>query len=89
MIEIVKDVMVGNGVPLEPVTPDTERENGNFPLDLKSPLSFVSSSPKKLVYNDSNGFVDPGSPYTLKISVFDLFALIPLDLFLKHVHDRK
>ena len=44
VIEIVKDAMVGNGVPLKLVTPDTERDNGDFPLDLKSPLSFVSSS---------------------------------------------
>ena len=60
VIEVVKDVMASNGVPLGPVTPDSERDNGNFPLDLKSPLWFVYSSPKKLVCNDSNGFVDPG-----------------------------
>ena len=53
VIEVVKDVMASNGVPLE-------RENGNFPLDPKSPLWFVSSSPKKLVCNDSNGFADLG-----------------------------
>ena len=60
VIEVVKDVMASNRVPLEPVTPDTERENGNFPFDLKSQLWFVSSSPKKQVCNDSNSFLDPG-----------------------------
>ena len=80
VIEVIKDAMVDNGVPLKPVTPDTKRENGDFPLDLKSPLSFVSSSPKKLVCNDLNGFVDPGSPHTPKISVFDPFAPGPEEL---------
>ena len=80
VIELIKDAMASNGVPLKPVTPDTKRENGDFTIDLKSPLSLFSSSPKKLVCNDSNGFVDLGSPYTLEIGVFDPFAPSPEEL---------
>lgn len=77
--EVIKDAMAGNGVSIGPVTPDTEKENGDFPLDLKSPLSMVSS-PKKLVCNDSFDCVDPGSPYTPKVCVFDSFAPGPAEL---------
>ena len=80
VIELVKYAMASNGVPLKPITPNTKRENGDFTIDLKSPLSFFSSSPKKLVCNDSNGFVDLSSPYTPEIGVFDPFAPSPKEL---------
>ena len=80
VIELVNYAMSSNGVPLKPVTPNTKRENGDFTIDLKCPLSFFSSSPKKLVCNDSNGFVDLGSPYTPEIGVFDPFAPSPEEL---------
>ena len=49
---------------------------------LCSPLFLLQL--KKLVFNDSNGFADPSSPYTPKItpkiSVFDPFAPSPEEL---------
>eukprot|EP00261_Vitis_vinifera_P036189 XP_019077432.1 PREDICTED: uncharacterized protein LOC100853266 isoform X1 [Vitis vinifera] len=80
VVEFMEDAMAGNGVSLGPITPDTERENGDFPLDFKSPISLVSS-PKKLVCNDDPfDCVDPGSPYTPKGDVFDPFAPGPEEL---------
>lgn len=73
VVEVVNDAMSGNGVAFGPITPDADRESGDFPLDLKSPLLLISS-PKAFEY------VDPGSPHTPKEGVFDPFAPGPEEL---------
>lgn len=81
---------------LGPITPDSDRENGDFPIDFKS----TPTSVKKLACvdcfdsdtnrNEDNpyGCADPGSPHTPKDGVFDPFAPGPDDLALAP-HCRK
>lgn len=70
---------------LVPITPDTIRENGDFPIDIHSPLTVVRNQLKLVCINcEGNGndngsniaFVDndDGSPRTPKDAVFDPFA---------------
>ncbi|KAJ4972352.1 hypothetical protein NE237_005451 [Protea cynaroides] len=60
-----------------PITPDADRENGEVLVDLKSPLTWVSSSPRA----DEVAVSDP-SPRTPKEDVFDPFAPGPDELML-------
>ncbi|KAK7277079.1 hypothetical protein RIF29_18229 [Crotalaria pallida] len=55
-----------------PITPDTIKENGDFPIDLRSPLTLVEGGTNDSDSNDSgNGNC---SPHTPKDAVFDPFA---------------
>lgn len=66
---------------LGPITPDADKENGDFPIDFQSPLT-VMRKPHKLSGIDSNcdengcevSFVENDSPQTPKDGVFDPFA---------------
>ncbi|XP_054784660.1 unknown protein 1 [Prosopis cineraria] len=66
---------------LVPITPDVDRENGDFRIDLQSPLTVIKK-PFKLSDIDSNckengckvTLVDNGSPKTPEDGVFDPFA---------------
>lgn len=75
---------------LGPITPDSDRENGDFPMDLKSPPSSVkrlanvdcldADTNRNEDYPYACG--DPGSPRTPQDDVFDPFAPGPDDLAL-------
>ncbi|XP_015897765.3 uncharacterized protein LOC107431391 [Ziziphus jujuba] len=75
---------------LGPITPDSDRENGDFPIDYKSPPTTVKKLPNVDHFdvatnrNEDNpyGCVDDGSPHTPKDGVFDPFAPGPDDLAL-------
>ncbi|KAM7526622.1 hypothetical protein LguiA_016524 [Lonicera macranthoides] len=67
-------IPANGGASLDPITPDSNREIGDFPFDFKSPLTLVSLPPKS-----SQGKEDPcssneHSPCTPKEGVFDPFA---------------
>lgn len=75
---------------LGPITPDSDRENGDFPITLNSPPSSVKkresgdcfdSETERMVENPSC-FDDHASPRTPKDGVFDPFAPGPDDLAL-------
>lgn len=67
---VVKDVGISkNDVSsLSPITPDSDKETGDFSIDLKSPLTLVSSPPRESVACLDS---DPRTPLG---SVFDPFA---------------
>ncbi|XP_050213179.1 uncharacterized protein LOC126664708 [Mercurialis annua] len=73
--------------PLSPSTPDAHKENGEFPLDLKSPLTVVKKSSKVLTFDSKSDrvqepsacFDKSSSPKTPKDGVFDPFAPGPED----------
>ncbi|KAJ4832516.1 hypothetical protein Tsubulata_000074 [Turnera subulata] len=69
--------------PLEPITPDSKVENGDFLFEFNSPLSFGKRIPRVLVFNSKpNGNKDAddsGSPRTPNDCVFDPFAPGPDD----------
>ncbi|KAA8517605.1 hypothetical protein F0562_015079 [Nyssa sinensis] len=74
------------GAPLGPITPDSNRESGDFLLDFTSPLTLVSS-PLKAVCFDSHQNIEryasiDNSPHTPKEGVFDPFAPGPDKLML-------
>ncbi|XP_065851880.1 cyclin-dependent protein kinase inhibitor SMR11 isoform X2 [Euphorbia lathyris] len=63
-----------------PTTPDTEKENGDFPLDLTSPLTVAKKLPKVVIFgSETNKKGDSSSPKTPKDGVFDPFAPGPDD----------
>lgn len=72
---------------LGPITPDANKENGDFFLDLCSPLTTVTKMPKVLIFDSkTNGnqdqlpYIDSSSsPKTPKDVVFDPFAPGPDD----------
>ncbi|GKV04278.1 hypothetical protein SLEP1_g16454 [Rubroshorea leprosula] len=72
-MEAIKDV-------LQPPTPDTDREIGDFPYDCKSPITAVSKPLKVHCFDDGDlsrdlfASIDNGSPKTPKDGVFDPFA---------------
>ncbi|KAA8517577.1 hypothetical protein F0562_017793 [Nyssa sinensis] len=76
-------VAADGGAPLGPITPDSNRESGDFIFDFTSPLTLVSSPPKGVSF-DSHWNVDPtdNSSHTPKAAVFDSFAPGPDKLML-------
>ncbi|WCJ27892.1 Cyclin-dependent protein kinase inhibitor SMR11 [Euphorbia peplus] len=75
---------------LEPTTPDTDKENGDFPLDLTSPLTEAKKLPQVIIFasqsdkNEESHKLPPfvngsSSPKTPKDGVFDPFAPGPDD----------
>ncbi|KAJ8898837.1 hypothetical protein K2173_008146 [Erythroxylum novogranatense] len=60
---------------LGPLTPDTTKENGNFPFNLNSPPTLP-----KLLISESNTNDIPASPKTPKDGVFDPFAPGPNEM---------
>lgn len=77
-------VIADEGASLGPFTPNPKRENGDFPCDLHSPLSSVSTPPKLVCFGsrseDSEDML--GSPQTPKEGVFDPFAPGPEEMAL-------
>lgn len=76
----------GNGSSLEPVTPDSNPENGDQFHGFSSPLTVYSSSPNLRCFNsyqnNHTNFLNEDSPRTPKESVFDPFAPGPDKLLL-------
>uniref|UniRef100_A0A2P2NFF5 Uncharacterized protein MANES_08G167300 n=1 Tax=Rhizophora mucronata TaxID=61149 RepID=A0A2P2NFF5_RHIMU len=63
---------------LGPCTPDTNKENGDFPLDLNSPVTVPKKVLSSTSKSDRNEDLDNGtSPQTPKDGVFDPFASGP------------
>lgn len=86
-------------VSLGPITPDSARDIGDFPVDFKSPITLLNNkvaSIDSISDRDEDPFVcvDDGSPRTPKDGVFDPFAPGPDDLALaplcnKYLHVSK
>lgn len=88
-------------VSMGPITPDSARDIGDFPIDFKSPITLLNNN--KVASFDPNSdrdrddedqFVCIGSPRTPKDDVFDPFAPGPDDLALapfcnKYLHVSK
>ncbi|KDP21827.1 hypothetical protein JCGZ_00614 [Jatropha curcas] len=72
---------------LGPITPDVNKENGDFPLDLSSPLTVLKKLSKVLTFDSKTdlnqdplaSIDDSSSPRTPKDGVFDPFAPGPDD----------
>lgn len=97
VVEVHKEVAEAPGISvadktttLGPITPDSDRENGDFPVNLNSPPSSVKKrenadcldSEAERIGKNPLCFGDHGSPCTPTDGVFDPFAPGPEDLAL-------
>uniref|UniRef100_A0A5B7BV21 Uncharacterized protein n=1 Tax=Davidia involucrata TaxID=16924 RepID=A0A5B7BV21_DAVIN len=85
-------VAADGGAPLGPITPDSNKESGDFLLDFTSPLTLVSSPPKAVCFDsrqnlDGYASID-NSPHTPNEGVFDPFAPGPDKLMLAPHHNK-